>query len=437
MQIASGLPRVDAMATPAARSVPGYAKTGWRHRCRSGLIAGATAIVALSSTYRGAHAQIKIVDQNFYEVADPVIEETRGILKKEMCLSHFRAEELKKRIGDTIREMKPGDETLREAHSAKQISDELFTLVRGKALGRLRDLQALYRRVEAFPRCRAPGAAQPGTPGDAGVFRHGNWPEEIRRPITPGAGPQEPAKLYSVGRPLEPAKLNSVGTLVKPPVHWSGWYVAVDGSENFNTLGQQERFKMNGAVTNDFSDSSQATGFGFGAGYLLQTGLPNIVVGASGSLDVLNQDVNHNFAGGFFLGQTTGVIGSVNALVGVAAAPNLLLYAEAGPAFASLTHKLNFSGVETSVDKWVAGLNLAIGAAYQPPDWQVGGHAVAIFGQINRIILPDTTFDNPGSPGFIYSNHTNITKVEVGVRIQELALHEWLTIGVRGAYGIW
>jgi opacity protein-like surface antigen len=236
----------------------------------------------------------------------------------------------------------------------------------------------------------------------------------------PKAAPPYPDSCppRTAGRPFEAGKLYSVGTLVRPqPVHWNGWYVAVDGSGNFNTLGQQERFKMNNAVTNDFSDSGQAMGFGFSAGYLFQTGIPNIVVGASASLDVLNQDVNHNLASGFFLGQTTGVIGAVKAQLGVVAAPYLLIYGEAGPAFGSITQKLNFTGPVTAVSETAIGVNFGLGAAFQAPDWQVAGHPVAIFGQINRIILPGTTFDNPASPGFIYRNQTDITEVKAGIRI--------------------
>jgi opacity protein-like surface antigen len=155
----------------------------------------------------------------------------------------------------------------------------------------------------------------------------------------------EPAKRYSVGGNLKPPTLYSVGTLFKPqPASFTGPNIGFNGSGNFNTLGQQERFKMNNMVTNDFSDSGQALGFGFSAGYLFPTGNPNILAGISASLDVLNQDTNHTFFGGFFLGQTTGVSGSVNGQLGFVAAPNVLIYLEAGPSFTNITQKLNFSG---------------------------------------------------------------------------------------------
>jgi opacity protein-like surface antigen len=362
-------------------------------------------MIALSPTYRTAQAQINIVDVNFYKNADPVIEEVGGILKTEQCLFENRAEELKERISVTMGQLRDDAGTASAAHKARQISDQDFTPLWDAAQARKRDLQALFRKIKAFPRCRnSAGGSTPQTERGFATETH------------IGVGAREPGKLYSVGRRYEPPKLHSVGTQVKPPVHWSGWYVAVDGSGNFNTLGQEERFKMTNAVTNSFSDSSQAIGFGFSGGYLFQTGIPNIVVGASAYLDILNEVVNRNFANGFFIGQTTGVIGGVNAQLGVVAAPHLLFYGEAGPAFATLDQNLNFSGPVTSVSRTGIGVNLGLGAAFQP-DWQVAGHPVAFSTQINRIILPDTTFDNAGSPGFIYRNHTDITEVKLGVRI--------------------
>ncbi|MDE2379262.1 hypothetical protein [Bradyrhizobium sp.] len=230
---------------------------------------------------------------------------------------------------------------------------------------------------------------------------------------------QEPAKLYSVGRRIEPAKLYSVGTLVRPPTaSFAGWFISGNVSGNFSALDQTEIFKMTNVVTNRFSDSSQTVGFGFNAGYLFAPWNNGILVGASASVDVLNQDTSHTFPGGFFLGQTAGVIGSVNAQLGFVGTPHFLIYGEAGPAFVRLDQKLNFSGPVTSVDTWATGVNVGIGAAYEPPDWQFAGHRLAIFSQVNRIFLPSVTFDNPGSPGFIYRNQNDIVQLKFGLRLE-------------------
>jgi opacity protein-like surface antigen len=182
-------------------------------------------------------------------------------------------------------------------------------------------------------------------------------------------------------------------------------------------LGQTERFRMTDAVTNQFSDSSNAVGGGLSAGYLFPLG-NNIFVGPAVSVDFLNQNTNHDFAGGFFLGQTINTITTVSGQVAFAPLPGLLFYGEAGAAFANVTQKLNFTGLVTTSDQTVTGLNVGIGAAFQPFNWQIAGIPVVVFGQYNHIFLPDTQFINPGSPAFTYNNQTDIDKVEAGIRLQ-------------------
>jgi outer membrane immunogenic protein len=229
--------------------------------------------------------------------------------------------------------------------------------------------------------------------------------------------PQPPEKLYSVGRPLKPAKLYSVGTPVRPPVFdWSGFYIGANGSGNSHMLGQTERFKMTNAITNDFSDSSSAIGGGFEAGYLFPLWNNSFLVGLFGSVDFPNQSTNHTFGGGF-LGQDTNVIGTIGPQIAFAVTPGVLFYGQAGVAVADVDQKLNFSGPVTSVNKTVTGASLGVGFAFQPTNLQVAGIPVSITAQYNRIFLPRTTFDNPGSPLFLYSNQSDIDQFKIGVRI--------------------
>jgi hypothetical protein len=178
-----------------------------------------------------------------------------------------------------------------------------------------------------------------------------------------------------------------------------------------------QRELLGPVVTNDFSDRSQGIGFGIGAGYLFQTSIPNILVGASASLDVLKLDTLHTIPGGFFLGQNTGVIGALKAQAGVVAAPNVLVYGEVGPAFINIDQKLNFVGPVTAVNRTVPGVDFGAGIAFQPAGLQVAGIPLAVFTQINYIILRAETYDNPGSPLFRYRNNTDITRVGFGVRL--------------------
>lgn len=241
-----------------------------------------------------------------------------------------------------------------------------------------------------------------------------------RKDLTsPSSVQPEPAKLYSVGRRFEPAKLYSVGTLVRPPTaSFAGWYISGDVAGSFNKLYQTETFTMTNAVTNRFSDSSNVVGGGFGTGFLVPLGNSPILIGPSASIEFLRQDTFHTFPGNFFIGQTINGIGTLNAQIGVVANPGLLFFGEVGLGVANVDQKLNFGGPVTTVNRNVTGLNVGLGATYQPPNWQIGGNPVAIFTQINRIILPAATFENPGSPGFTYRNDVDVTMIEVGFRIQ-------------------
>jgi opacity protein-like surface antigen len=198
----------------------------------------------------------------------------------------------------------------------------------------------------------------------------------------------------------------------------TGFYIGGNVSGNFNTLRQTETSKATDVVTGRFLDSSNAVGGGIVTGFLFSPWNNNILVGPSASVDFLRQDTNHNFPGNVFLGQTINVIGTVNGQIGVAARPGLFVYGELGLAFANLDHRLNFSGPVTSVNQNVTGVNVGIGAAFQPPDWQIAGNPVAVFVQYNHIILPGAMFDNPGSPGFTYRNENLFDEFKIGVRVQ-------------------
>jgi hypothetical protein len=89
-----------------------------------------------------------------------------------------------------------------------------------------------------------------------------------------------------------------------------------------------------------------------------------------------------------------------------------------GAAFARAEHRLNFSGPVTSVEKWVTGVSVGGGAVLQPAKWRIAGHRVALVAQYNHVFLPRTTFDNPGSPAFLYSNQSDINQFKIGLLMQ-------------------
>jgi opacity protein-like surface antigen len=360
----------------AAISARARGQSGWRLSLRSGLIAFAMVTIALSSTYRPAAAQ---PSSEFSKASDIVGSSVFGMQRAVKACDY--------------------DEWMR--------------------------YKGFYDRyIETYSRYSSPLAAPP-YPIPCTLAARELRATNVRRQ-------QEPDKLYSVGRPIEPAKLYtaggnlkptklySVGTLVRPPqpFDWYGFYISAIVSGNFNTLGQTERFKMNNAVTNDFSDSSRAAGFGVNGGFWFTPYVNNVQIGASASIDILKQNTIRNFPPGpFFLGQTINAITTLNGQIGVFAKPGLLFFGEVGPAFVNVDQKLNFSGPVTSVNQTVTGLNVGFGVVYQVPNWQVAGIPVAITAQYNHIFLPATTFDNPGSPLFLYSNQSDIDQFKIGIRV--------------------
>jgi hypothetical protein len=214
-------------------------------------------------------------------------------------------------------------------------------------------------------------------------------------------------------------KLYQVGTLRKPPAaSFAGLYIGANVSGSFNTLGQIETFTMTNVVTNRFSDTSNALGGGFNAGLLFSPWNNNILIGTSASIDFWHQDTNHTFPPGpFFIGQTINLTATGNVQIGTLLGPNVLLYGEVGGAVVNVDHRLNFSGPVTSVNQTVPGVNVGVGAAIQPANWQVAGIPVSMFVQYNRIFAQDAVFKNPGSNGFIYLNLNDLDQFKVGLRV--------------------
>jgi opacity protein-like surface antigen len=232
---------------------------------------------------------------------------------------------------------------------------------------------------------------------------------------TPPA-PPEPVRLYQVIPPTFFTPGRSTANTALGPSNFSGLYLEGHVTGNLNMLRQTEIFEATRVVTNEFSDSSNVLRGGFGAGYLVPLG-KNFLIGPTFSVDFLNQDTNHNFPGGFFLGQTINTIVTVGGQAGFVPLPNLFVYGEVGAAFVSVTQKLNFLGPVTTADNTVTGLNLGIGAAFQPINWQIAGNPVTMFVQYNDIILPDADFNNAGNSSFIYRNRNDFHKINVGFRV--------------------
>lgn len=305
-------------------------------------------------------------------------------------------------------------------------------------------------RMQDWEHCKPPRTAAPvpETPKQDLVkirdpaYRPSSQAPEPRKPRTTNIRAQpEPVKRYHVGTLWKrteppPEERQEIGARIGAPrtqaVSFTGFNIGGDVAGNFNTLGQTETFAATGFVTNQFSDSSNALGGGIVGGFLFSPWNNNILVGPFASVDFLNQSTNRTLPGGFFLGQTTNVIGTVGGQIGVVARPGLFVYGELGLALVNLDQNLNFSGPVTSVNQTVPGVNLGIGAAFQPFNWQVAGNPVAVFAQYNHIVLQDATFDNPGSPFFRYRNHNDIDQLKIGLKLIFEPIFPTLTGGFGG-----
>jgi opacity protein-like surface antigen len=227
--------------------------------------------------------------------------------------------------------------------------------------------------------------------------------------------------------PCHPKNPRTTNIRAQPEaVGFTGFYIGADVTGNFNRLGQTETISGTDIVTSQLNDSSRAVGGGVNAGVLFPVMNSPFLIGASGSIDLMRQDTFHTFPGNTFIGQTIDAIGTLNAQIAVVPKQGLLLFGEVGGAVVDIHQKLNFSGPVTWVDQSVTGLNVGIGVAYQPPDWQFAGNPVALVFQANRIFLPDAIFNNPGSPGFAYRNSNDVTTFKGGFR--------W---GLGSPYNIW
>ena len=384
MRILFGLLRVDAMAGLAARSVRNCAQTGWRLCNRSGLVACAALVVALSWTYRTAEAQIKIVDVNFPGNANALLDEVDGILNKEKCLFEFRAEELTRQVNAAYDEMFANRDTLDDAHRAKNVSNRDYKRITRAANIHLIALQSLIERIRDFPRClnfvgRPPGGSTPqvGSPGGS------------------SAKPSD--------RNLRTTNIRGVGTGLSFGFNFNG---------NVHMLGQTETSKATGAVTHDFKDSSQGPGAGFNARYLFPFGNNGILVGPYAAFDYLGQETNHILGGGFFLGNTINSITTVGGTVGINATPQTFLFTNFGASWIDRDQRLNFLGRTTAVDSSAPGVTVGGGMDFRPI-----GSPMSITIEVGHTFVKKRSVSNPDSPGFIYDNDSGVTTAKVGIRV--------------------
>jgi hypothetical protein len=215
---------------------------------------------------------------------------------------------------------------------------------------------------------------------------------------------------YFVWVPCPPPSTVSGGR----QVGWSGGYFGGEIIKNGARVRSTETSAATGVITNQFDDDGDPIGAGLVAGYNFALG-SNVIIGPFASMDWLNQTVNHNFAGGQFLGTTTHWIATVGGKFGYTAYPGVLVYGLAGASF--LNHDLNVNfATAASQNTTTPGFTLGLGGEYQPSSWQLLGAPVSVFAQYQHTWYATANFNTPASsPAFNYAFKRDDDTVKVGI----------------------
>jgi len=197
--------------------------------------------------------------------------------------------------------------------------------------------------------------------------------------------------------------------------NWTGGYLGGELAKNWGLVRSTESLATTDVVTNQFKDSGDPLGVGIVGGYNFKPWNNNVVIGAFASFDYLNQTINHNFAGGQFLGTTTHWFIDAGVKAGVVTAPGFYLYGLAGVAF--LNHDLNVNFVTAAQSNTTTpGFTAGFGGEYQPPSWKLAGHPVSVFAQYQHTWWSNANFNTPtSSPAFNYAFKRDDDTIKLGV----------------------
>jgi hypothetical protein len=170
-----------------------------------------------------------------------------------------------------------------------------------------------------------------------------------------------------------------------------------------------------GVITNQFIDSGDPLGVGIVGGYNFKPWNNDVVIGPFASFDYLNQTINHNFAGGQFLGTTTHWFINAGVKAGVVTAPCFYLYGLAGTAFLNHDLNVNFATAAQS-NTTTPGFTFGLGGEYQPSSWQLAGHPISLFAQYQHTWWSNANFNTPtSSPAFNYAFRREDDTIKLGV----------------------
>ncbi len=167
--------------------------------------------------------------------------------------------------------------------------------------------------------------------------------------------------------------------------------------------------------TKEFRTHGDPPGIGFAATYLFAPENSALRVGPFASFDILRQTVNHDFAGGQFLGTTTHWFATAGLKAGAVVRPDLFIYGLTGASWLNEDLNVNFATASSS-NVTIPGVTLGLGAEYRPSSWQIAGHPVTLFAQYQHTWWSTANFNAPASsPGFNYAFRREDDTLKFGV----------------------
>jgi hypothetical protein len=183
-----------------------------------------------------------------------------------------------------------------------------------------------------------------------------------------------------------------------------GWFIGGHFVKSWQDLKSAEVRAATGQVTNQFSDNKDPLGFGIVVGAKFTPWSNSIVVGPFVSLDYLNMSVNHNFAGGSFLGTTSNYAATAGVKLGPTLPIGAWIYGIAGVGVLNETLRVNFLPAVSATTTTVPGATLGFGGAIEPKVLQGFGRPVSIFVEYHHTWWRDAQFNTPAaSPPFNYN----------------------------------
>jgi hypothetical protein len=196
---------------------------------------------------------------------------------------------------------------------------------------------------------------------------------------------------------------------------YGGGWLGGELAKNTGRVRSIESLATTDVVTNRFTDYGDPLGVGIVGGYNFKPWNNNFIIGPFASFDYLSQTINHNFAGGQFLGTTTHWFINAGAKAGFVTVPGFYFYGLAGAAFLNQDLNVNFATAAQS-NVTTPGFTLGLGAEYRPPSWKLAGHPISLFAQYQHTWWGSADFNTPASsPAFNYAFRREDNTFKLGV----------------------